>query len=106
MSIGFYRMLLTVKVYEEVFVELVADDEQFGEYPGPPLPPETVGFRALVGASAEPDYPPSTCCGRVVRLGYSWSDLSSQMIRGQGRASVGSGDGGSGCDQGKTGGEG
>src|SRR5450755_4128937 len=52
----------------KVFTGLFAVSEDLGEYHGPPLPPETLGFRRIEGATAEPDYPPSTCCVRVVRL--------------------------------------
>jgi hypothetical protein len=55
-------MLLLVKVFTKVFVV----DEQLREQVGPPLPPETLGLRILQEAAAEPDYPPSTCCVRVV----------------------------------------
>jgi hypothetical protein len=79
-------MLLLVKV----LIKLLAVGEQFDEYLGPPLPPETLGFPRIEGATAEPDYPPSTCCVRVVRLGCCWSNLDGQMIRGQGRANLGS----------------
>jgi hypothetical protein len=79
-------MLLLVKV----LIKLLAISEQFDEYLGPPLPPETLGFPRIEGATAEPDYPPSTCCVRVVRFGCWWSNLDGQMIRGQGRASLGS----------------
>ena len=79
-------MLLLVKV----LIKLFAVDEQLDEYLGPPLPPETLGFPMLEGATAEPDYPPSTCCVRVVRFGCCWSNLDGQMIRGQGRANLGS----------------
>ena len=72
---------------------------------GPPLPPETLGFRTIERQAAEPDYPPSTCCVRVVRLGCSWSDLNSQMIRGQGRASLWSADQWLGLRWRKTGGK-
>ena len=81
-------MLLLVKVLIKVF----AVGEQFDAYPGPPLPPETLGFSRIEGATAEPDYPPSTCCVQVVRLGCSRSDQNSQIIRGQGRASLWSAD--------------
>jgi hypothetical protein len=74
----------------KVFTGLFAVSEDLGEYHGPPLPPETLGFRRIEGATAEPDYPPSTCCVRVVRLGCCWSNLDGQMIRGQGRANLGS----------------
>lgn len=73
-------MLLLVKV----LFKLLAIDEQFDEYLGPPLPPETLGFPRIEGATAEPDYPPSTCCVRVVRFGCCWSKLDGQMIRGRG----------------------
>ena len=79
-------MLLLVKV----LTKPLAIGEQFDEYLGPPLPPETLGFPRIEGATAEPDYPPSTCCVRVVRLGCCWSNLDGQVIRGQGRASLGS----------------
>ncbi len=77
-------MLLLVKV----LIKLRAIGEQFDEHLGPPLPPETLGFPRLAGATAKPDYPPSTCCVRVVRLCCCWSNLDGQMIRGQGRASL------------------
>ena len=79
-------MLLLVKV----LIKLFAVGEQFDEYLGPPLPPETLGFLRIEGVTAEPDYPPSTCCVRVVRFGCCWSNLDGQMIRGQGRANLGS----------------
>jgi len=79
-------MLLLVKVLIKVF----AVGEQFDAYLGPPLPPETLGFSRIEGATAEPDYPPSTCCVRVVRFGCCWWNLDGQMIRGQGRANLGS----------------
>ncbi len=81
MAMSFYRLLLFVKV----FIQLFADGEELSAYLGPPLPPETLGFRAFGEAAADPDYPPSTCCVRVVRIGSGWSVLRSQMIRGQGR---------------------
>jgi hypothetical protein len=81
-----YQTLLLVKVLSEVLTV----GEDFAEHQGPPLPPETLGFRRIEGATARPDYPPSTCCVRVVRLGCCWSNLYGQMIRGQGRANLGS----------------
>lgn len=86
MVMSLYRMLLLVKVLIKLFVV----GEYFSEYPDTPLPPETLGFPRLNGAAARPDYPPSTCCVRVVRPGFWWSNLDSQMIRGQGRDSWGS----------------
>ena len=94
-------MLLLVKV----LIKLLVVGEQFDEYLGPPLPPETLGFPRIEGATAEPDYPPSTCCVRVVRLGCCWSNLWSQMIRGQGRASLGSAAQWLGSSGGETGGD-
>ena len=79
-------MLLLVKV----LIEVLAVGEQFDEYLGPPLPPETLGFPRIESATAQPDYPPSTCCVRVVRLCCCWSNLGGQVIRGQGRANLGS----------------
>jgi hypothetical protein len=76
----------------KVLIKLLAGGEQFGEYLGPPQPPETQGFPRVKGATAEPDYPPSTCCVQVVRFGCSRSDQNSQIIRGQGRASLWSAD--------------
>jgi hypothetical protein len=76
----------------KVFTNPFDGGEDLGEQPGPPLPPETLGFRAIEHQAAEPDYPPSTCCVRVVRLGCNSSDLNSQIIRGQGRASLRSAD--------------
>jgi hypothetical protein len=96
---GAYRMLLLVKVLVKVF----AVGEQFDAYLGPPLPPETLGFRTTEEAAAEPDYPPSTCCVRVVRFGCCWWNLDGQMIRGQGRASLGSDVQWSGSGDGETG---
>jgi len=92
-------MLLLAKV----LTKLLTLGEQFDEYLGPPLPPETQGFRAIQEAVAEPDYPPSTCCVRVVRFGCCWSSLDGQMIRGQGRASLGPDVQCSGSSDGKTG---
>ena len=94
---GAYRMLLFVKV----LIKLLPADEQFDEYLGPPLPPETLGIPTIEGATAEPDYPPSTCCVRVVRFGCCWSNLDGQMIRG--RANLGSDVQCSGSSDGKTG---
>jgi hypothetical protein len=79
-------MLLLVKVLIKVF----AVGEQFVAYLGPLLAPETLGFSRIKGATVEPDYPPSTCCVRVVRFGCCWSNLDGQMIRRQGRANLGS----------------
>jgi hypothetical protein len=81
-------MLLLVKV----LIKLLALGERFDEYLGPPLPPETLAFPRIECPTAEPDYPPSTCCVRVVRLGCRRSDQKSQIIRGQGRASLWSAD--------------
>ena len=41
-------MLLLVKV----LIKLFAVGEQFDEYLGPPLPPETLGFPRIEGATA------------------------------------------------------
>ena len=79
-------MLLLVKV----LIKLLAVGEQFDEYLGPPLPPETLAFPRIEGATAQPDYPPSTCCVRVVRLCCCWSNVDGKLIRGQGRANLGS----------------
>jgi hypothetical protein len=79
-------MLLLVKV----LAELLAVGEQFDEHRGPALPPETLAFPRIQGATAQPDYPPSTCCVRVVRLCCYWSKVDGQAIRGQGRAYLGS----------------
>ena len=88
MPINSYRMSLIVKA----LIKVLAVGDQFDEYLGPLLPPETQGFPRIEGVTAEPDYPPSTCCVRVVRFGCCWSDLNGQVIRGQGRASLGSAD--------------
>ena len=75
-------------MFAKVFAKVFAVAEQFTERLSPPLPPETLGFRPVGGAAAEPDYPPSTCYVRVVRLGSSLVDQESPAIRGQGRAKV------------------
>ena len=56
-------------LFAEVLTEFLVDGEYFGEYLCPPQPPETLGIGATWWWAAEPDYPPSTCCVRVVRLG-------------------------------------
>ena len=58
-----------MSILAKVFTKPFAVGEDLGAHPGPPLPPETLGFRTIEHQAAEPDYPPSTCCVRVVRLG-------------------------------------
>ncbi|MGZ4316092.1 MAG: hypothetical protein ACXVRS_09690, partial [Gaiellaceae bacterium] len=53
----------------EVLAELLVVSEHFDEYLRPPQPPGTLGTCRSLGWAAEPDYPPSTCGVRVVRLG-------------------------------------
>jgi len=56
-------------LFAEVLTKLLVDGEYFDEYLRPPQPPKTLGICATWWWAAEPDYPPSTCCVRVVRLG-------------------------------------
>lgn len=81
-----------MSILANVFIKLFVVGEDLDAHPGAPLPPETLGFRTIEHQAAEPDYPPSTCCVRVVRLGCRRSDQKSQTIRGQGRASLWSAD--------------
>jgi hypothetical protein len=92
-------MLLLVKV----LAELLAASEQFDEHRGPPLPPETLAYQWIECATAQPDYPPSTCSVRVVRLCCCWSKMDRTLIRGQGRAYLGSDAQWSGMSGGKSG---
>ena len=72
--------------FAKAFAELFAFTEQFTEQLGPPPPPETLGFPAADQACAGPDYPPSTCYVRVVRLGFGYRNRRHVGIRGRGRA--------------------
>lgn len=53
---------------QRVLVELFAKVLAEGEHLGPPQPPETLTMRRMVRWAADPDYPPSTRCVRVVRV--------------------------------------
>ena len=68
----------------KVLAKPLAVGEQFDEHLDPPLPPETLAFPRVECATAQPDYPPSTCCVRVVRLCCCWSNVGGEVIRGRG----------------------
>jgi hypothetical protein len=80
------HQLLSIDMFAKVFAKVVAFTEQFTARLGPPLPLETLGFRPVERASAEPDYPSSTCYVRVVRLGFGWAGPRTLLLRGRGRA--------------------
>jgi hypothetical protein len=76
------------RLFAEVLTELLVVGEYFGEYLRPPQPPERLRICPTVWFAAEPDYPPSTCCVRVVRFGC-WVASAGPSKPEAGRAELG-----------------
>lgn len=49
-------------LFAEVLTKVLVVDEHFDEYLRPPQPPERLTNRTVSCQTADPDYPPSTCC--------------------------------------------
>jgi hypothetical protein len=73
-------------VFAKVVAKVFAVTDRSTDYLEPAPPLETLGYWLIAYASAEPDYPPSTCYVRVVRLGFGCRADQHVGIRGQGRA--------------------